>query len=266
MSAPPAQGLQMRTIPAPAGMVAPAQVYSSPAATVSHLLNHVLLAPECHGWELILPDWALLLGAEGTTERHNFRARLTQTAGTSAQELYDDQTAALAQDLRDGEMLGWRGEQDHTVVCFGSRGILLVFERTGQPVARTVLVTAFLPGLGDPSEVAAAQRDNRPRRPTARESCRRRRCLGGGWDHPRDQRDRVRREGRWTRAEAFFYRVFRPACRFLRGEYVAARDLDGLPLVRHYHLVYPHLPNVSRMDPADWVAIRCRCGHREDES
>ena len=181
--------LRLTTVALP-GHEATAQVHATSGDAAWHLSNHVLVEPECFAWGYVLPGWNHLLDQGTSTERHNERTRLAHTGGESGQELYDAYAAALVQDAADATRLRWWAEWDPpapavlplvvatkktrkesrsdgvprtpwpVVVAMGLRAILMVFEK--EP-GGWVLRTAFVPGQGDPREIAEAGREHRPR-------------------------------------------------------------------------------------------------------
>jgi len=246
--------LNLTTIPVP-GTAATARVYADPDRATEHLCNHVLVEPECFAWGAVLPEWAAILGDErASAERHNEAARGRQTDGESLQPLYDAYAAALRDEGLDAQNRRWFvawNPPAHAragvpvVVGFGTRAVLMVFENW---VGRWVLTTAFVPGQGDPTEIRAARAANRPRenRPTRAERL-----------HHRDRTRMATREAVWSADEWYYYRVFRPAIRFLRGLHTRARDADGTPLERHYGLITECLPkDIVAHGPEQWVRFR----------
>jgi hypothetical protein len=135
-------------------------------------------------------------------------------------------------------------------------------------VVGAAVVTAFLPGQGDPAATRRGQeagpaatglvreggmRSGRPGRFQADEA-------------ERERRLRLDREAAWGRSERIYYRVFRPAVRFVRGCHHGQRDPLGRPLRNDYARLKDVLPPQSRLGYADWAALRTRGRAEEADS
>lgn len=251
--------LCLTTIPAPEPAAAGAKVFATPADACRHLCDHVLVEPECFAWAAILPDWAGLLGEKrARRKRHNERTRLDHTEGESGQGLYDAFATALRDDAADADRLHWMEvwypppeappEFRPTAVYLGTRAMVMVFEKLS---AGWVLKTAFIPEQGDPRETVRARENRRPRANQVP-----RRDAG----HPREQHRREELEAEWSADERFFYRVFKPAVKFLRHHHGVRNVAPGRALDRHYGLLYDRLPHALTDDPRVWIAFRRACG------
>jgi hypothetical protein len=219
-----------------------------------HLLDHVVTHPECCAWALVLPQYDALLDWRDADARWRFAAEALATSGDSAQALYDLYREAVDSDAQGAGRLRWFVRRGSVTVALGTRGILLVVERD-------VLVTAFLPGQGDPRRVVRTQRqgaDGQSAPVLPREG--RGRWRGNpGWEHPRESRRRLEVEERWTPAERLYYRVFRPAVQFVRATSYDTSGMLGRPL-RDYGLLRRCLPRMSRLRLQDWLACRRAAG------
>lgn len=244
-------GLRLGEIPGPDGAI---RVFATGKAAIDHMLDHLLTAPECEAWAVLLPGWSGTLIAqrgqpELVPERTRFFQRLRGSDGAAAQALYDDWRQVLDGQHQSAQKLGWIGTRPGVRVCLGIHAVLMIIVRTPGGSAR--LKTAFIPGQGRPEEVRAARAEGRHRHDTSRPTSRRAR-----W------REKTRLSG-WLEAngtpdQQYFYRVFRPAVRFLRDRYNA--EADGIPDPNHrdYDLVYEKLPRVGAWSWADWASTRDR--------
>jgi hypothetical protein len=241
-------GLVLRTVPHPAEG-SEVQAFGDWEAACAHLRDHLLTAPECHAWALVVPACAGVVDLEDTDARWAYAREALTTAGASAQALYDLYAGAVAADLRDAAALGWHCSAGAVTVALGTSGVLAVLVKC--------LRTAFLPGQGDARATAAARAEDQAR-PGDR---RRERGMRSGpaGRGGREARAAAGREARWAPAEMLYYRVFRPAVQFVRSQHVAMRDLDGRPL-RDYGRLKEVLPPLSRLKREDWESLRRQCG------
>ena len=252
--------LRLTTVALP-GHEATAQVHATSGDAAWHLSNHVLVEPECFAWGYILPAWKHLLDDAPAASRHYERTQLTRTDGDSGQALYDAYAAAVAQDAAEAARLRWWVRWDPpiptttgavpiakkrrkeprsdgvprrprpVVVALGLRAVLMVFEKES---TGWILKTAFVPGQGDPKEIAQADREHRPRANTPPHLPR---------NHSPGETAAL--DARWTDDQWYFYRVFRPALKFVRRMREDIR-VDAEQLGRHYGLLHPRIPTELR--------------------
>jgi hypothetical protein len=221
---------------------------------VRHLCDHVLTAPECHGWLIVLPGYFEIIDPDNFDARKRYAAAAEQTRGVSAQPLYDLYALAVRVAALDSACLGWCNTDADVAVALGTSGVLLVIQGA-------YLRTAFLSGQGDAAavreswEAAGAgagvlsrERGMRSGRPGR---------SAGAREHDRPGRQRA--EERWSAEERLYYYVFRPAVQFIRSRYHASRDLTGHWLDCDYALLKPVLPPFSRLKLADWQELRRQC-------
>jgi hypothetical protein len=262
--------LRLTTVALP-GHEATAQVHATSGDAAWHLSNHVLVEPECFAWGYILPDWKDTLDTAPSATRHYHRTQIRHTNGDSGQALYDAYAAAITQDAADAARLRWWVRWDPpitttpppvpigkkkrkdvrpdapprpprpVVVALGLRAVLMVFEKEA---AGWFLKTAFVPGQGDPREIADADHNGRPRANTP----------------PRTPRGHLPDESaaldeKWTDDQWYYYRVFRPALKFIgrRREDIRMANNEQL-LARHYGLLHPRIPTELRTgDEVRWL-------------
>jgi hypothetical protein len=240
--------LVLRTVPHPADGSG-VQAFSDWQAAYAHLRDHLLTAPECHAWVLVMPACAGLVDLENADARWAYSRQAAATAGVSAQALYDLYADAVAAELRDAAVLGWHCSAEAVTVALGTSGVLAVLMKC--------LRTAFLPGQGDAGATAAARAEDQARPGDLRRE--RGMRSGPAGRRERESRAAAKREADWTPLDLLYYRVFRPAVQFLRSQHVALRDLDGRPL-RDYARLKEVLPPLSRLKRADWEEFRRQCG------
>lgn len=254
--------LRLTTVALP-GHEATALVHGTSGDAAWHLSNHVLVEPECFAWGYILPDWKDTLDTAPPSARHYHRTQIRHTDGSSGQRLYDDYAAAIAADAADAVRLRWWARWDPppmttpppppigkkskrpdcksdglpraarpVVVAIGLRALLMVFEK--EP-GGWVLKTAFVPGQGDPKEIAQADREHRPRSNTPPRVPR---------GHRPDETAAL--DEKWSDDQWYYYRVFRPALKFVRRQREDIRGANDEQLGRHYGLLNPRIPTELR--------------------
>jgi hypothetical protein len=216
------------------------------------LRDHVLTAPECSAWAVVIPCLAETIGTDDADKRWNYAERAAADRGASAQPLYDLYCEAIALDSRDAAALHWFATPGSVTAAIGTSGILMLIEQE--------LVTAFLPGQGSASATRAAQEEGREARGLPRERSMRSGRLGRKQhESPRESRRQQRREAGWTPQERLYYRVFRPAVQFVRRSHHRCRDMYGRLNRGEYALLKEVLPPSARLKYDDWLALRAQC-------
>jgi hypothetical protein len=231
--------------------------FASPSAALGHLRDHLLTAPEAEAWALVAPGYEAVVDPGSSDARWRYWAKAEESGGASAQPLYDIYFEAVRLDAADASRLRWLWSGADLTVALGTSGILVV-------VAAAV-VTAFLPGQGDPAATRRGQeagpaatglvreggmRSGRPGRFRADEA-------------ERERRERLSREAAWCPAERVYYLVFRPAVRFVRGCHHGQRDPLGRPLGNDYARLKEVLPPQSHLGFKEWASLRAGCRGRE---
>lgn len=224
----------------------------------SHVRDHVLTAPECFAWAIINPNYAKLVDVDDADARYDYAAQSDASHGAMAQGLYAIYSAAIKENAEDARILGWfkeRGDPRGAVtVAFGTDGVLIVMN------PKTV-ITAFVPGQGDPSAVQMCHQSR-----FSRGLRRERRIRSQPTDRAntavseRERRTRENREQRWSREERLYYRVFRPAVQFIRRCHFGERDFNGQESGRDYGLIKDVLPLRSHLRFEGWKSFRRQCG------
>jgi hypothetical protein len=249
--------LTLRSLPHPAAPARQVRFFATPAAALAHLRDHLLTSPEAEAWALVAPGYETILDPRSPDERYRYSKNAEETGGDSAQPLYDLYLEAVRGDSADADRLGWLCPAPGGTVAFGTSGVLLI--------VGAAVVTAFLPGQGDPAATRRGQgagpnatglpreggmRSGRPGRFRADEA-------------ERERRERLDREAAWSRAQRLYYRVFRPAVQLIRGCHHGQRDPLGRPLGGDYGRLKEVLPTRSRLGYADWAEIRTLCRGEE---
>lgn len=254
--------MEPMNIPLPIESVPIARFFANRSSIVTHMSNHLFVHPEAQAWAAILPQWHDLL--VDATRRHNEQARLAQTEGASHCDLYWLWSQAIEQEIREAHRLRWMAcVRNNVLLFFGTRGILIVIEHSQN---EWIIRTAFIPGLGNPSETKQARSQCQPRRDYYRQtSAQYRRNRKFNQLHPKENQQRVIRESNWSELEWYFYRVFRPAIQFLRKEHNTHRTSDGRIYIsqnRDYRLLFPRLPQEIRhnVQIKTWREFRLRVG------
>lgn len=239
------------TYPGRRGQRVPA--FRSANEALRHLLDHVLTHPECGAWAVVLPQYGTVLDWADPDARWRFAREAQATGGASAQALYEMYREAVDSDADGAGRLGWFVDRGDVTVALGTRGILLLVERG-------TLVTAFLPGQGVPQQVVRGteQRAAGSKAALPREGRGRWRRVGVQ-EHPRETRQRLEIEKRWSPVERLYYRVFRPSVQFVRTAVYDASGMLRRP-ARDYGLLRRCLPRMSRLRLEDWLAHRRSVG------
>jgi hypothetical protein len=233
------------TVPHPAQPGTMVAFFADWERACRHLGDHVLTAPECAAWALVLPAMAEHLDLHDANARNSYHQEAQASRGMSAQGLFDHYRQATARAVSEAYVLTWHASAGSTTAALGTAGVLVLIEGA-------CVVTVYLPGQGS----AAAVRESCEAAPTrlGRERGLMRRRLDG---HPRDNRPREQREARWSAEERLYYRVFRPAVQFLRERYHQSYGLDGM---RRFDgaLLKRVLPPMSRLRLPDWQEYRAQ--------
>jgi hypothetical protein len=252
--------LTLRSLPHPAAPARPVRFFGTPDAALDHLRHHLLTSPEAEAWALVAPGYEAILDPRSSDARYRYWQKAVESGGDSAQPLYDLYLEAVRGDAADADRLGWLCSAPIGTVAFGTSGVLLI--------VGAAVVTAFLPGQGDPAATRKGQeagpnatglvreggmRSGRPGRFRADEA-------------ERERRERLEREANWSRAERIYYRVFRSAVQFIRGCHIGQHDPLGRPLRGDYGRLKDVLPSRSRLCYADWAEFRTRCRGEEDNT
>jgi len=248
--------LRLGAVPHPARGGVQVPFFSDWQSACQHLRDHLLTAPECHGWLLVAPDYGQIVDPDNPDARWSYAEQAAAAAGRAAQPLYDLYCSAVSQDAEDAAQLGWHRSQGRMTVCLGTSGILAVI---GQAVT-----TAFLPGQGTPEGTLAG------REPDQQQGLPRERGMRSGRPGRRDQkmsdRDRQVREQReaaWSRSQRLYYRVFKPAVQSVKQCHHRNRNMYGKLVRSDYALLKDALPHLSQFKYEDWAALRQRCGRDE---
>jgi hypothetical protein len=112
------------------------QVFRSSDAAREHMVHHLLTAPECEAWRLVLPEVEL---GERLQEREWQARQLLEEAG-QGQALYEAYARAIGRAIQDGGALGlcWRGGRQ---AWMGLEGVVVIEQERPE---RCVL-TAYIP-------------------------------------------------------------------------------------------------------------------------
>lgn len=240
-------------------------VFRDAKRAVQHLRDHVLTAPECEGWAVIL-DGVMDRVDLGNDDARWRSARAITDQVQEAQALYDLYSGMIESQFTEAGQLHWFYEQSTLAVGIGTLGVLVVSEGAGG--APDAVKTAFLPGQGVPIAVVRAREDSRPTGALARESramrAGRRDRLHG--DSEREARECERRMEGMTRDERIYYQVFRPAIQFVRRQYHRHRDVSGRPMGNDYAHLKSVLPPVSQLKYEAWQALRVQLQNQNPEA
>lgn len=268
--------LRLGTIPHPARPGMEVRFFRNWQAACNHLRDHLLTAPECMGWAVVAPQYRQILDPDDGDARWRYSDRAFETQGASAQDLYDVYCQACGRDARDAARLGWVATQGEGTVALGTSGILLVIEdqavparpaesRAAEPgeasrTVRSVVVTAFLPGLGNSEAVRKRALSWSASGGLVRESGMRSGRAGSPFHDTRlgrrEQLRRLRIRAGWSRDEQLYYTVFRRAVQFIRKCHHQHRDMYGRLNRRDYALLKDALPARSRLEFTDWLVLR----------
>src|SRR5262249_39076170 len=135
----------LRTMPHPDGSSGRIAIYEDWHSACVHLQRHLLTAPECAGWGLVIPGLDEVVDLGDADRRWRYFQRTLKTQGVEGQALYDRFCEAVEGAGRDATRLAWYVTSGRVTLALGTSGVLMVIE--------TALKTAFLPGQGDPAVV-----------------------------------------------------------------------------------------------------------------
>ena len=254
--------LVVQTVPDPACRNGMLRVFADWAKALQHVIDHVLSAPECFGWALVIPNYQAFVDPNQGRRRLQYAQKAEKTKGESAQGLYDAYAAAIIGDIKDAVCLGWLASSGAVTVTLGTCGVLvLTVRRNG--TCRTVQ-TAFLPGQGSAAAVVRSRLEPSDgfvfRRDASRDRPRARRHVV---QSAREQRARQRRRPGWADEHRLYYDVFKPAVQFIRTRYHSYCDPFGQEQYCDYALLKDVLPRRSRLKLEHWQGYRRKCGRGE---
>ncbi len=244
-----------RWMPHPADPARIVRVFDTWESACEHLQSHLLTDPECRAWVLVIPEICELIELEEPASRRAYYQRVKQTEGGAAQTLYDAFSQSVRTAAGEAYRLRWFASRRDSstrivTVALGTTGILMVVE--------TWLLTAFLPGHGDPQAVRQQQEHGGMRKDAAERA---RPCIRSGRsrragpnDH--DKRARLTRQGSWSESEKLYYLVFKPAVQFIRSQYYDELGSRGEHHRGDYGLLKDVLPRMSQLGYDQWQAVR----------
>jgi len=265
VSAPADRCLQVGAIPHPGCARSHVRFFRDWYHAYLHLRDHVLTAPECLAWAVVIPEYAGVVDPHDANARFRYVEGARQSQGASAQALYDLYRQAAALDAQDAATLGWVNTGAGVTVSLGTSGICILIEDN-------VVNTAFLPGQGD----AAATRQARDQANKINDaSCvrglpRERGMPSGRTPHRnlsgsrREQRAREQRRQQRTPLEDLYYEVFKRSVQFIRQMHHACRNMYGEEICGDYARLKHRLPRRSQLKFEDWIELRSRC--RENQA
>ncbi|GIW92472.1 MAG: hypothetical protein KatS3mg110_0513 [Pirellulaceae bacterium] len=219
----------------------PIKVFSVCDKAVEHIREHLLDEREAAAWVCVLDPHGAVIDA--ISDPHS-RNRLYHECGRQVEALrllYEAYTKVIESNLRDACWLHWKYVERRGAgwlgVALGTCGLLMVAENG-------TIVTAFFPRQPEPD--GPVRRGKRHMR---------------GGTQPKESLKEY--EARWTNEERIYYRVFRPAFRFVRAaqeEWFA--QIGWLrPRNTDYALLKDKLPPVAHMTLVTWREYRKKCGH-----
>jgi len=219
---------------------------------VQHLCDHVLSAPECQAWAIVLEGQTLPVKLDDANARWHYAEQARQPCGGLAQALLDPFATTVIKASTEASQLGWHRSDGPVTVALGISGVLLVIDGS-------TVVTAFLPGQGEVSATVEA-RSQEPGKPLALPRERGMRCRPAGSSDTaiadREQRLQQQRQQNWSNEERLYYQVFKPAVQFIRSRYHSSRDLTGRARRCDYALLKESLPPFSQLRLEHWRQLR----------
>ena len=235
------------------------QVFASQEKALKHMGNHVLTAPECRAWAVIMPEWKATLDPREEpplNAREALKEQLMEGDQEIAQKLYNSWLEAIKSQYKSAENLNWAECQGDVLLAFGPHAVLVVVSgmKKMEAGATRVVVTAFIPGQGQAGETQAAQRMGRLRNDTPDPSERRTR----GRDMQERQLLQARRSQRMLNPDDWYFnQVFKPAVKFLRREAGVAGFTPERRYKHDYSFIYAKIQGLESWTVADWRRI---CG------
>ena len=248
--------LQLRQMPDPARPEVAVRIFGDGNAAIAHLCDHVLTAPECDGWAVVMPCYEAVLDPGDGEARWHYARIAQETHGTSAQRLYELYSDSIAADAADARRLGWLKTESGVTVTLGTSGVLVIIEAVGGRCR--AVTTAFLPGQGCARAVRESVGEPGVGRALRRESSGRS-CNHRPGDSPREEQQRQGRESDYTGDERLYYYVFKPAVQFIRNQYHSQYDMLGNRCGNDYALLKEVLPRRSGLKYRDWLSFRAEC-------
>ncbi len=228
-------------------------VFSSEPSAMAHLRDHLLTAPECNAWGLVLPGLFSLVDLDDSNARWRCWNRLEQKDDTTAQSLYDAYSMAIQAELQEAHRLGWVVRVGLVDAAIGTSGLIVIASFEGES---GWVRTAFLGGQGSPEAVRHAKSMPRGATGLIRESSKPMRSAL----HPKEFRAHKARHGNWTTEQRLFYMVFRPAVQFIRAvnrSISYSRGISSQPSeVKEYAMLRDKLPNMSQLSFQRWQTLR----------
>ena len=233
------------------------QLFANWLTACAHLRDHLLCAPECEAWALVIPDYDAVVDPADGGARYGYAEESRKTHGASAQRLYDLCAEAVSADAIDAQMLNWAKNDGPVTAAMGTDGIVMLIE--------DVVRSAFLAGQGDPQKTKDSQRQRLERRGLPRESPMRSGGSASQKKEPteRELRRRRKREAKWSHEERLFHRVFRPTVQFVKRSHHRARDMLGRLVRADYALLKDVLPLRSQLKFEHWLELRRQCRRKE---
>lgn len=249
----PGNLLQLGAVRDPSAPTRQVSVFGDTGRAIAHLRDHLLTAPECEAWAVVIPQYSSLLDPTDGKSRFRYCESITESA-SNGQPLYDLYKAAIVEASDEAAVLHWYCSEGQVTVALGTSGVLILIEG--------VLKTALLPGQG--SAEATRQSHERivegfglPREVGMRSG------RPGKWRPvtERETRDRERREESWPHETRLYYRVFRPAVQFIKKCHHHNRNMFGEWRHQDYALLKDILPPRSNLKLEQWQSMRKACGH-----
>jgi hypothetical protein len=242
-------------MPHPADPARTVRIFDTWELACDHLQSHLLTEPECRAWALVIPEIRDLVELEEPESRWAYYQRAKLTEGGAAQKLYDAFSQSVRTAAGEAHRLRWFASRPASsaktvTVALGTAGILMVVE--------TWLVTAFLPGQGDPQAVREQQERGGIRKDVADSARPGIRSGRSGRTGPKDHGERARltRQGSWSESEKLYYLVFKPAVQFIRSQYYDELGSRGEHHRGDYGLLKDVLPRMSQLGYDQWQAVR----------
>ena len=233
-----------RPLPHPGRRGTKVAFFADTGRALKHLGDHVLTAPECEAWGVIVPELFTHVDLASLAQRQRFCQEACAVGGASAGAVLDLYRAAAEAAVTHAFFLAWHVSEGETTVALGTTGVLVMI--TGLAV-----VTVYIPGQGS----AEAVRNDRSAIPgrLGRERGRMRR-----WRLP-PQVAPPCRPGAPPSEEYLYHRVFWPVVQFLKGQYHQAYTLDG-QVRSHGPLVVRALPPPNELTLSCWQTYRGQVG------
>lgn len=197
-------------------------LFKSVEQAVGHLRDHLLTAPECEAWTMIAYDYPELTELlEDSDQRYELAKKMEKAPETALPELYVPFSNQLEREILDALRNAWGKDelnsatQRMVTVMFSSSGVFMIVEADAESRKDGCLVTTYVPGFGDAESVSRAGEKSGP---LPREGVRRRKQAAMKTSK-REEREREKREAKYSDEERVFFKVFRPARQFLSGRH-----------------------------------------------